>query len=200
MSQIPEMMGGRELNHDIPLAEGMNITYPNSTGDVALTRQLSVNTAASAVDVPAVSHPEALYDLTYTIPANSLAAGMRVRIGFQGVVVDNNGTDTLSVILRLGGLAGTALVTIVGANVADADFFSGEIVLHIRTAGASGTFVGHGYVSGFTSISTAMVQVAVASTAINTTVAQVVGVGADWSAVSADNESRLEMLTVEVLG
>ena len=71
------------------------------------------------------------------------------------------------------------------------------MTLVIRTIGAGGTFVAHGWSSDFTT--TAVVQEFLASTAINTTVAQVIGVEADWSVAHADNEARLDILTVEVI-
>jgi hypothetical protein len=37
-----------------------------------------------------------------------------------------------------------------------------------------------------------------ASTTIDTTAAQVVGVGADWSVASASNSARLDIMVVEI--
>ena len=198
MSQIPELMGGRSLSHDLTFSAGKGVRFAKS-GRTAQNRQLYVNVAASAEHENTTD--EALFDQTYTIPADSLEAGQRIRIGFQGIVTDNNSTDTLQIKLYIGGLSGTALITLAATDVADNDVFSGEMTLHIRTTGASGTFVGHGWSSDFTSASSeAVVREYIAETAINTTIAQVIGVGADWSVAHADNECRLDILTVEVLG
>jgi len=141
---------------------------------------------------------EALFDQYYTIPANTLKAGDLVKIRYQGIVVDSNDTDTLTIVLYLGGLAGTALMSTTAVNAEDNDIFIGDCSVIIRTAGASGTFVSCGMFCDSDAAGEAMKAAFVASTAIDTTAAQVIGVGADWSVAHADNECRLDFLSVEI--
>lgn len=144
---------------------------------------------------------EALFDTTYTIPANTLKVGSVIKIKYMGIVVDNNSSDTLTIKLYLGGLSGTALLTGTATDVADNDIFCGEATVVVRTVGGSGTFIAYGTLADVPAASgtAAPKYEAVASTAIDTTAAQVIGVGADWSAAHQDNECRLEMLVVEIL-
>lgn len=144
---------------------------------------------------------EALFDKQYSIPANTLVAGSVVKIKFQGIATATNSTDTLTIKLYIGGLAGTALLTGTATDVANNDIFAGEFTLIIRTAGATGTMVGYGTHTEVPAASgTAVHDITeiLASTTIDTTAAQVVGVGADWSVANSGNSCRLDMLIVEI--
>lgn len=158
------------------------------------------NTAASTAVTNTTT--ETLFDTNYSIPANTLKAGTMVRIYFQGIATATNSTNTLTVKLYIGGLAGTALLTGTATDVADNDIFAGWYTLICRTAGASGTFVGYGAhtdvpaASGTASMAITEIN---ASTTINTTAAQVIGVGVDWSAADAGNSCRLDVLAVEII-
>jgi len=154
--------------------------------------------AASAAHTATTT--EALFDKQYSIPANTLKAGTRIRVRFSGIATATNSTDTLTIKLYLGGLAGTAILTGTATDVANDNIFTGEAEIVIRTAGASGTMVA--IASG--SIVPAATRVAVpvyqitAETVIDTTAAQVVGVGADWSTNNAGNSCRLDIMIVEI--
>jgi hypothetical protein len=78
--------------------------------------------------------------------------------------------------------------------------FSGEYEVVIRTAGASGTMVGCGtYKSVPAAEGTATYKDDIlASTAVDTTAAQVVGVAATWNSTNAGNSCRLDVLRVEL--
>ena len=142
---------------------------------------------------------ETLFDISYTTPANTLKAGSVVTIKWQGIATATNATDTLAIVLYIGGLAGTALTTLAATDVANSDIFSGEMELTIRTAGTGGTFVASGWSSDFTSASSeAVVREWVASTVVDTTAAQVIGVGAKWGAAATGNSCRLDYLTVTI--
>jgi hypothetical protein len=157
------------------------------------------NLAASAAHTNTTT--EALFDAQYSIPANTLVAGSVVKIKFQGIATATNGTDTLVIKLYIGGLSGTALLTGTATDVANDAIFAGEFTLIVRTAGASGTFVGYGTHTEVPAASgTAVHDITEikASTTIDTTAAQVVGVGADWSVANAGNSCRLDMLLVEI--
>lgn len=157
-----------------------------------------VNTAAST----AVSNTttETLFDKSYSIPANSLRAGQLIRIRYQVIATATNSTDTLAVKLYIGGLTGTALISHAATDVADNNVVSGEYEVILRTVGASGTMVGCGtYKSVPAAEGTMTVKDDIlASTAIDTTAAQVIGVSATWSVASASNSCRLDFLRVEI--
>lgn len=161
-------------------------------------RMVYANTAAST----AISNTttEALFDTQYSIPANTLKAGTVVKIRYQGIATATDSTDTLTIVLYIGGLTGTALISHAATDVANNNVFTGEYTLIIRTAGASGTMVGVGtYKSVPAAEGTMTVKDDIlASTAIDTTAAQVVGVSADWSVATANNSVRLDVLTVEI--
>ena len=157
------------------------------------------NTAASAAHTNTTT--EALFDTTYSIPANTLKAGTVVRIKYQGIATSTNSTDTLTIKLYLGGLAGTALLTGTATDVANDNIFAGEFTLVIRTAGASGTMVGYGThteVPAASGTAAHDITEILASTTVDTTAAQVVGVGADWSVANAGNSARLDVMIVEI--
>lgn len=156
------------------------------------------NTAASTAISDTTT--EALFDTKYSIPANALRAGARIRIRFQGIATATNSTDTLTIVLYIGGLTGTALISMAATDVANNNVFTGEYELIIRTIGASGTMVGVGTYKSIPAAEGTMTikDDILASTAIDTTVAQVVGVSADWSVANAGNSVRLDFMTVEI--
>lgn len=160
---------------------------------------LYANTAAST----AVSNTttETLFDTSYSIPANTLIAGTVLKIRFQGIATATTGGDTLAIKLYIGGTAGTALHSLTATDVADNNVFSGEYLLIIRTAGSSGTMVGSGVAKSIPAAEGTMTSKddILASTTIDTTVAQVIGVSATWSAASSSDSVRLDVLTVEML-
>jgi hypothetical protein len=156
------------------------------------------NTAAST----AISNTTAqtLFDTQYSIPANSLRAGQRIKIKYQGIATATNSTDTLAIGLYIGGLSGIALLAHAATDVANNNVFSGEYELIVRTVGASGTIVGCGTgksVPAAEGTATYKDDI-LASTAIDTTAAQVIGVAATWSVANAGNSVRLDVLSVEI--
>jgi hypothetical protein len=154
--------------------------------------------AASAAHSDTIT--EALFDKQYSIPANTLVAGSVIKVRFQGIATATNSTDTLTIKLYIGGLSGTAILTGTATNASDNDIFTGEALIQIRTAGASGTLVAvasGNIVPALTRVAVPVFQIT-ASTAIDTTAAQVVGVGADWSVASASNSARLDIMVVEI--
>lgn len=157
------------------------------------------NVAASTAH--ANSTTEALFDTQYSVPANTFRPGSIFKVRYQGIATSTNSTDTLTVKLYIGGLAGTALLVGTATDVANDNIFAGEYTGIIRTVGASGTFVGYGtHTNAPAASGTAVHDITEinASTTIDTTVAQVIGVGVDWSVASASNSCRLDMMIVEI--
>ena len=135
-----------------------------------------------------------------SIGANRLQVGSLIQIRYQGIATATNSTDTLAVKLYIGGLSGTALISHAATDVADNNVFTGEYELAIRTVGSSGTMVGVGtYKSVPAAEGTATYKDDfLASTTIDTTVAQSVAVSGTWSVASASNSCRLDFLRVVV--
>lgn len=147
---------------------------------------------------------EGLYDKSYTFPANTLNVGDVIRVRYQVFVTSSNSTDTLTIKLYFGasGITGTALQASSATDAVNSDILTGEAWIIIRTIGTSGTFVAagtHGKVEAASDTATETFAVATASTAINTTTTNVIGVSAKWSVANSGNVSVLRMLTVEKL-
>lgn len=160
--------------------------------------------ASSAVSNTTTETPFSTY---YKIPANKLRQGSVIKIRYQGIAPATNSTDTLAIKLYLatditaGAIVGTTLISHAATDVANDNVFFGEYELIIRTAGSSGTMVGCGtYKSIPAAEGTATYKDDIlASTAIDTTVAQFVAVSATWSVQSSSNSCRLDFLRVEIL-
>lgn len=155
--------------------------------------------AASAAHTNTIT--EALFDKQYSIPANTLIAGSVIKVRYQGIATATNSTDTLLIKLYIGGLSGTAILTGTATDVADNNIFAGEALIQIRTSGASGTLVAvgtHTDVPAASGTATHGICEITASTTIDTTAAQVIGVGADWSVASSGNSARLDIMVVEI--
>jgi hypothetical protein len=157
------------------------------------------NTAASTAHSNTTT--EALFDTQYSVPANTFQVGSIFKVRYQGIATATNSTDTLTIKLYIGGLSGTALLVGTATDVANDNIFAGEYTGIIRTVGASGTFVGYGtHTNAPAASGTAVHDITEinASTTIDTTAAQVIGVGADWSVASSSNSCRLDMMIVEL--
>lgn len=139
---------------------------------------------------------ETAFDKSFTVDGASLQAGDVLKVRAQGVVVDNNSTDTLNVKLYLG----TEEIAATGAvDVADGDIFFIDATIVVRTVGATGTIVACGLV-GLGVIGTVTAKPflkAQATEDISGNVA--ITVKGTWSVAHADNEVRLDILTVERL-
>ena len=144
---------------------------------------------------------EAAFDTKYSIPANTLKAGSVIKVRYQGIATATDSTDTLLIKLYIGGITGTALLTGTATDVANNNIFAGECTIVIRTAGASGTFVAvgtHTDVPAASGTATQGICEITASTTIDTTAAQEISVGADWSVATASNSCRLDIMVVEI--
>lgn len=157
------------------------------------------NTAASTT-IGNTGGAETLFDLSYSLPANSLQAGSKVRVRYAGFGVTGVGSDTFAHKLYIGGSGGTALITSATAVLPTNGTFTGESELICRTAGATGTFVAFGTYKQSSAEGTMTVKDDyVASTTINTTAAQTICVTGTWNSNNA-NSVRLDLLFVEIEG
>lgn len=186
------------------IAIGQNITLGDpliSAGDGTLAELLINPTGLLYSQVAESTEHEnttdaADFNVYYNIPANTLRAGDVLHIKANVTVNDNNSTDTLTLLLRLGT---TTIATTGAVDVADADqgFFDAYVI--IRTIGATGTMVASGLVGLGVPGTVTGKAFALASTAVDTTAALKVNVNADWSVAHADNEASLTGLVVELL-
>ncbi len=156
------------------------------------------NTAASTT-IGNTGAAETLFDLSYTIPANTLAAGTKVRIRYAGFGVTGIGSDTFASKLYIGGSSGgTALITAATTALATNGTFTGECELIQRSTGATGAFYSCGTYKLPSAEGTMTVKddVVIGST-LNTAAQQAVVVTGTWNSNNA-NSVRLDMLFVEI--
>jgi hypothetical protein len=129
---------------------------------------------------------------SYTIPANKLEIGDIVRIKVFCTVVDSNGSDTLTPILNF---AGSAIASGAALDVADSDIVYAWADVHVTSATAMTAVseirtdaLGAVHVIGATNLSSKDITADIA-----------VALNVDWSAAHADNEVRIDAVSVELV-
>ncbi len=152
-------------------------------------------TVAASTAITGATETVASFDTTVTVPANAMQAWTVLHVKGQGTYTATTGTETHDLLLKLGT---TTLVTKATVDPATGQFFMFDFTVNIRTAGGSGTMVGHGLSMGAGGNgSGTTVADFLASTAIDTTAAQVVSVAIDRQASATDGDSaRLDQLVV----
>ena len=132
---------------------------------------------------------------SYQIPANTLEKGDIVRIKVSCTVVDNNGSDTLTPILNFGG---SAIATGAALDVADDDIVFAEADVHVTATGSSGTMTA---ISEIRTDALGAVHVIAATnlTSKDTTGSLAVALNVDWDAAHADNEVRIDAVSIELV-
>jgi len=163
----------------------------------AVVPMLAVNAVAASTAISNTTVETAFDNATYTIPAKMLRAGSLIRFGWQGIATATNSTDTLLIKAYLGS---TAIATGTATDVANNAIFAGEASIAIRTIGASGTFVAN---SSHTkvpaaSLTASRVDEILASTAIDTTAANIITVKATWSVQSSSNSCRNDLFWLTI--
>jgi hypothetical protein len=192
--------------------QGVTLVANGLTGSSAAWRSQSsrsgkMYTNPAAATAISNTTTETAFSTAFSIPANSLKVGSLIKIRYQGIATATNGSDTLAVKLYLatdttaGAIVGTALISHAATDVSNSDVFTGEYELIVRTVGASGTVVGVGTYKSIPAAEGTMTvkDDILASTALDTTVSQIVAVSATWSAASSSDSVRLDFLRVEVL-
>ena len=197
MSTIIELSGGRAIDHGI----SMLVDHGAGSGD-----KMYVVSQTDAQVAAGTSHENSTDEGTlsvYTIPANTLVAGSTIRFYAAGVVEDNNGSDTLKTLIRLGtsttDRSNTQVFTSAAVDVADADIYCWQGIIQIRTAGSSGTAVARASYQDPDETGTAPKWNYKSSFAVDTTSALRVAVTGDWSAANADNEANSEIFVVDIV-
>ena len=169
----------------------------DATVEVRLFRDAAMQRSAQVAASTAVTATTAatVFDKTAVLPASYLQAGDVIKVRAQVVATATNSTDTLTLALLIGA---TAIVTTAAVDVANGDVGFFDFDITIRTIGASGTLVATGAsalgVPGTVTAKPAFL----ASTAVDTTAAQTIGVQATWSTTNAGNSCRLDVLNVQL--
>jgi len=213
-SQVPAAAGGRVLakvdGSSESVAAGDYLKVENASNKFVkwdLNENLALTTDNSEVAAGTVltntTDETALFE--HAFAADLLEAGDVVEFWAQGLVIDQNSTDTLTIAIRFGATATavasrTLVITSPAIDVADNDIFVVNGRITVRTAGASGTMVGSGLGQGPDAGSTVALSWAdvMASSALDTTVANTISVTGDWSVAHADNQVRADQFSVKV--
>ena len=132
---------------------------------------------------------------SYTIPANKLELGDIVRIKVYCTVVDTNSTDTLTPILNFGG---TAIATGAALDVADNDIVYAWADVHVTAVGSSGTMTAISEIRT-DALGATVVIGQTALTSMDTTGGLDVALNVDWSIAHADNEVRIDAVSIELV-
>ena len=119
---------------------------------------------------------------SYTIPANKLELGDIVRIKVFCTVVDSNSTDTLTPILNFGGT----------------DIVYAWADVHVTATGSSGTMTAVSEIRT-DALGATTVIAATNLTSKDTTGGLAVALNVDWSVAHADNEVRIDSVSVELV-
>ena len=198
MSTLPQLVNGNALEH------GITMFVDHGGGSAS---QMHVGGQANAQVAAGTSHENTTDEGTlsvYTIPANTLVAGSTIRFWAAGVVEDNNGSDTLTTLVRLGtsttDRSNQQVFASRAIDVADNDVYCFHGLIQIRTAGSGGTAVGMSSLqdpdaSGTTNGSWNYT----ASFSVDTTAALRLAITGDWSAANADNECNSEIFVVDIV-
>ena len=184
----------------VAAADAVAPTAVTSTAIAAAAIPSGSSIVASPATLTSLAAPTA-FAATHIIAANELAAGDIIEIYASGTFVAINGADTQQVELRFAGdafLTSPALVNVAG----DVWVLRGTVV--VRTIGAAGTWVGSGQGhSGTPSVAAGAVDVPFAdfigSTVDDTTAPITIDVLVTHSANSAGNQTRMDVLNVQVI-
>ena len=185
MSQIPQLMSGRALEHGIALAVdhgGTSSKKMHVGGQAAADVAAGVTTATSDAENVCTE---------YEIPANTLVAGSTIRCRWVTVTSASASTDTLITRLRFGTSSTASSNTECAVNTAvdqtNDDFSCGDIIIQIRTIGASGTAVAFGTISDSDALGSKLVSAQFEpSFAVDTTVPLFLNVTTEFSTTGAN--------------
>lgn len=183
--------------------EGAKIYVDHAGTDTSV---LYVGGQAEAQVAAGVSHENTTDEGSlsqYAIPANSLVAGSTIRFWASGVVEDNNGSDTLTIAVRIGtnttASSNTAVFSTGAINVSDGDIYCLHGIIQIRTAGTRGTAVAMMSYQDPDVTGTAPKWNYKDPFTVDCTQKLYLDITADWDAAHADNEVNSEMFVVDIV-
>lgn len=133
---------------------------------------------------------------SHTIPANRLRVGSRIRVRAQVIATATNSTDTLTLKLYIGGLAGLLICTTGAVDVANNDigYIDAELVVRTATTAVAAGVQGLG-VEG--TVTAKPFKMASGTIAIN--VANDITVSGTWSTTNGGNSCRIDVLDVDII-
>jgi hypothetical protein len=170
-----------------------------SAGDgtmVKYTSPVLANVVAQSTAITNLTAETTFSNGTITIPANTLKAGDNIRIRGRVAFPTTNSTDTALIKLKIGS---TVIFATAATDVADADACVFDVLLTVRTVGASGTLVATGTFSiGVPGTATTR-SISLVSTAIDTTAAASITVTCTWSVASTSNIAYLQQLAADLV-
>jgi hypothetical protein len=182
---------------------GANIYVDHAGTDTSV---LYVGGQANAQLAAGVSHENSTDEGSlsqYAIPANSLVNGSTIRFWAAGVVEDNNGSNTLTIAVRLGTsttvTSNVAVFSTGAIDVADSDIYCLHGIIQVRTAGSNGTAVAMMSYQDPDATGTAPKWNYKDPFTLDTTSKLYLDITGDWSAAHADNECNSEMFVVDIV-
>lgn len=182
------------------LASGKRLTTTDgvTSGTARIVGGLAYTSVAASTALTGTQEADTAFDSSYTLPANSLKAGTVLRIRAQGIHTATTGAETHTMALKVGSVTIASKTLIDPANN---DIFYFDATVVCRDAGASGHIVATGTQAHGVPGTASAIPFLLASSVIDTTGTNVVGVYIDRQASATDSDSaRLDVITVEVIG
>jgi hypothetical protein len=195
MSQIPEFMGGRSLEH----SAAINGTITTKRG-VTNHPAAKVGGQVYAVQSAVVQNTTVATSFgSVSLPAGSLTAGTHIRVTALGTITNQNSTDTFGVTLKLGALT---VAAITARDPATSDVFHLQVDILVRSTGGSGAVraVSHSLFAAAAAYIAGAEVPGTASGTVDTTAANLLDIIGTWSVANANNVARLDAMTVEIIG
>lgn len=191
--------GARAITVGSPSAVALNLDAVTTVTDGVTSGTLRTVGGRAYNPVAASSNvtntvSETDFSTSYTAPANSFKVGSLVHIRGYGIVPTTNSTDTLTIKVYFGTVA---VLTTAAVDVANDDIFTFDIMLTVRTTGASGTFVGCCFYQDPDAAGTAPRWSTVADN-VDTTGTVAIKASATWSVADPGNVCNLQMLAVTI--
>ena len=150
---------------------------------------------ASAVQTTHTNSTDDADLCSFKIPANKLELGDIIRIQVRATVTDNSSTHTLTPIFNFGG---TAIATGAALDVADSDIVYAWADVHCTATGSSGTCTAIAEIRT-DALGAVHVIATTALTSMDTTGGLAVALNVDWDAAHADNEVRIDAVSIELV-
>jgi len=133
------------------------------------------------------------FDTFATIDGTKLQVGDVIEIRGQVFVEDQNGSDTLTLLLKFGT---ETLLTSGAVAVSDNDIWDFHTFVTIRTLGGSGTAKAVSHYTALDATATAVLANYLVAFTEDISGDVVIAVNADWSAAHGDNEAQLDSFVV----
>lgn len=160
------------------------------TGLASRATELTLASSSAATDI-----------ISVTLPANTLAVGSTYRIKLYGTIQTQATSGTLTFIPFLQGVAinsGTPFQLATQASALAAAGFCLEVLLTVRSVGATGSAMSHGFgtINAVTN-DINLTSTNATATTVNTTNAAALKIQAQWQTPSATNILKVEVATIE---